>query len=407
MRSSAQQLLKTLRSVEILRELSISQLQRLRDALSEVKVADGEYVIREGDPGRDFFVVIEGTARVLKKRGTGEEEGVDEVMRIEQYDYFGERALMNDAPRAASVKASGPMKLLQISKAHFEEVLGSLQDIIDAHRRRREEGARRAYLRRQAEGLLDAKITEFNPVCELFQLQSSSLYLARRKEREGVEQRLVLRVISKKLATDEDLRGRIMGEIKLVGEMLPHPTVPSLLATFSDRNALYAVMGCILSTDLASLLEGKPLIDDTKKGEETLRFFIAALSLTLMHLHKQEIICRTCTLESINLDHTGYPHLIDFSLSKKLSDVAGGRTRFAASPSTTRPNRSERAATALRATGGRWASSLMRCYLGSRHLRTGRSVARRLAKRWISAGRVSAVAQVLRASPTMASSARR
>ena len=84
-------------------------------------------------------------------------------------------------------------------------------------------------------------------------------------------------------------------------------------------------MGCILSTDLASLLEGKPLIDDTKKGEETLRFFIAALSLTLMHLHKQEIVCRTCTLESIMLDHTGYPQLLDFSLSKKLSDC-GGRT---------------------------------------------------------------------------------
>ena len=88
----------------------------------------------------------------------------DEVMALKQYDYFGERALLNSAPRAASVKAVTPMKLLQISKAHFEEVLGSLETIIDSHRRRREEGARRAYLQRQAEGLLDASPHEFVPV---------------------------------------------------------------------------------------------------------------------------------------------------------------------------------------------------------------------------------------------------
>ena len=48
-------------------------------------------------------------------------------MKLRQYDYFGERALLNDAPRAATVTAVTGMKLLCISKALFEEVLGPLE----------------------------------------------------------------------------------------------------------------------------------------------------------------------------------------------------------------------------------------------------------------------------------------
>ena len=45
---------------------------------------------------------------------------------------------------------------------------------------------------------------------------------------------MIVRVVSKKKATEEDLRLRVMAEIKLVGDMLPSPFIPSLLATFSD-----------------------------------------------------------------------------------------------------------------------------------------------------------------------------
>ena len=84
-------------------------------------------------------------------------------MKLRQYDYFGERALLNDAPRAATVTAVTGMKLLCISKALFEEVLGPLERIIDRHRKVREERAEAAYLQRQAEGLLDVTHEEFEP----------------------------------------------------------------------------------------------------------------------------------------------------------------------------------------------------------------------------------------------------
>ena len=336
MRSSTQQLLRTLRSVEVLRELTLSQLQRLFDALSEVKAASGQFIVKEGEPGRDFFVVMEGEATVLKKRPTAAGGGEEEVMVLKQYDYFGERALLNDAPRAASVRASTPMKLLQISKLHFEEVLGSLDEIIDSHRRKREEGARRAYLQRQAEGLLDATSNEFTPVAKLASWNVSDIYVVQREEKLPEDedakpgsftsscQRLVVRLVSKKKATDASLRSRVMSEIKLIGDMMPSTFVPSLLATFSDRAKMYAVMGCILACDLSSVVKSRAMVE-LEGGEKSVRFYTAAVMMALLHLHRQEIVVRMISVDSIMLDSKGYPQLIDFTLSKKLTE-GGGRT---------------------------------------------------------------------------------
>ncbi len=88
-------------------------------------------------------------------------------MQLDVYDYFGERALLNAAARAATVTSTTKMKLLYISKTLFEEVLGSLEAIIDQHRRQREEQAKRAYVQRQAEGLLEVTEAEFKPVAKV------------------------------------------------------------------------------------------------------------------------------------------------------------------------------------------------------------------------------------------------
>ena len=60
------------------------------------------------------------------------------MLRLKENDYFGERALLESKPRAANVIATSPTKVMFISKAAFEEVLGSLANIIDEDRMRRE-----------------------------------------------------------------------------------------------------------------------------------------------------------------------------------------------------------------------------------------------------------------------------
>ena len=94
-----------------LQPLDMAALGFLATATEAVRVAAGEDVVRQGDAGDRFFVVKEGSADVLV-------DGYP-VGRVEQAGSFGERALLRDVPRTATVRAREPMQLLTLSREAF------------------------------------------------------------------------------------------------------------------------------------------------------------------------------------------------------------------------------------------------------------------------------------------------
>ncbi|XP_038223281.1 cAMP-dependent protein kinase type I regulatory subunit isoform X2 [Zerene cesonia] len=116
--------------VSILESLEKWERLTVADALEPVSFNDGETIVRQGEPGNDFYIIVEGTAVVLQQRG-GEAEGAAvEVGRLGPSDYFGEIALLLDRPRAATVRADGPLKCVKLDRARFERVLGLCADIL-------------------------------------------------------------------------------------------------------------------------------------------------------------------------------------------------------------------------------------------------------------------------------------
>lgn len=135
---------------------SLDKWERLTvaDALEPVAFDDGETIVRQGEPGEDFYIIVEGTAVVLQQRSEGDEPA--EVGRLGSSDYFGktkldirnrapksisvqrqyfsfnlgEIALLLDRPRAATVVARGPLKCVKLDRARFERVLGPCADIL-------------------------------------------------------------------------------------------------------------------------------------------------------------------------------------------------------------------------------------------------------------------------------------
>ena len=85
------------------------------DALEAVSFEDTEVVVTQGEPGNDFFIILEGTAVVTQFRNEGEDSV--EVGRLGTSDYFGEVALLLDRPRAATVTANGPLKCVKLDRA--------------------------------------------------------------------------------------------------------------------------------------------------------------------------------------------------------------------------------------------------------------------------------------------------
>uniref|UniRef100_A0A673A9A7 cAMP-dependent protein kinase type I-alpha regulatory subunit n=1 Tax=Sphaeramia orbicularis TaxID=375764 RepID=A0A673A9A7_9TELE len=117
-----------LRKVSILESLDKWERLTVADALEPVQFEDGQKIVVQGEPGDEFFIILEGSAAVLQRRSENEE--FVEVGRLAPSDYFGEIALLMNRPRAATVVARGPLKCVKLDRPRFERVLGPCSDIL-------------------------------------------------------------------------------------------------------------------------------------------------------------------------------------------------------------------------------------------------------------------------------------
>ena len=99
------------RGVPMFSVLSQPALERLATALVAVDVPHGQTLIREGDPGDRFYLIVEGEAEVSS--------GGDRVARLGRGDYVGEIALLRDVPRTATVRALTDLKLAALERDDF------------------------------------------------------------------------------------------------------------------------------------------------------------------------------------------------------------------------------------------------------------------------------------------------
>jgi CRP-like cAMP-binding protein len=94
---------------------SQDELRKLSRATTDIPVAEGQVLVREGERGMEFFVVVSGRAKVSRKgRKVGE---------IGPGDFFGELALLIDSDRNATVTALTPMEAIVLNRREFDAAL--------------------------------------------------------------------------------------------------------------------------------------------------------------------------------------------------------------------------------------------------------------------------------------------
>ena len=107
-----------LRKVEMFANIDEDALVELASAMQEREFSAGATIIREGDPGRELFIVVRGEVRVVK--------GDHELATLGSQGVFGELAALDPQPRSASVVALGECHLLQLDHAVlFEELMNN------------------------------------------------------------------------------------------------------------------------------------------------------------------------------------------------------------------------------------------------------------------------------------------
>ncbi|KAF2762479.1 camp-dependent protein kinase A regulatory subunit [Pseudovirgaria hyperparasitica] len=113
-----------LEEVPLLTSLTPYERSKIADALETRRYPAGTTIIKEGDVGEAFFILESGDAEVFK-RGTEQP-----VNRYKKGDYFGELALLNDKPRAASVVSKTEVKVATLGKDGFQRLLGPVEGIM-------------------------------------------------------------------------------------------------------------------------------------------------------------------------------------------------------------------------------------------------------------------------------------
>jgi CRP-like cAMP-binding protein len=110
-----------IKRVPLFSQCSKREVAAISAIADEIDLKEGRELTREGAPGREFFVLVDGTADVLRNG--------KKINSLKGGDFFGEIALVHRAPRTATVKATSPVHALVITERNFRRLLEDSPEI--------------------------------------------------------------------------------------------------------------------------------------------------------------------------------------------------------------------------------------------------------------------------------------
>ena len=278
-----------IKEVSILKGIHHTKLLGLTEKFSLSLYESGDEIVTQNSPGDLFFMIKSGTVSVVKN-------GV--VLRvIAKYDYFGERSLIFDELRTASVVANEKVSCWILKRNDFFSSLN-------------ETALKRIMKRiRMQDNRLELRDLEFVRilgrggygvvflVCD----KSSSNYYA-------------LKVISKEKVQKYELSQYVDSEIKIL-LCLDNDFILKLVHNFEDSQFIYLLTEFVKGEDLFCILR---VIKNL--SEDQSRFYFACLLVIVEYLHDRDVIYRDFKPENVIVDEEGYPRLIDFGIAKMTKD---------------------------------------------------------------------------------------
>jgi putative ABC transport system ATP-binding protein len=111
-----------LRTVELFKNLTPTEITNIAEKMRRRRYARNEIIIREGDPGEEFFLIGQGEVDVRKR---GEEGTQRHLATLDVGHFFGEQALIADVPRNATCTAASDVEVFVLGKDDFKRALAT------------------------------------------------------------------------------------------------------------------------------------------------------------------------------------------------------------------------------------------------------------------------------------------
>jgi len=110
-----------IRRVPLFSNCSRKELSEIASIADEIDFGAGKELIREGERGREFFVLLDGNAQVTKDGS--------EVNTLGSGDFFGEIALVSKVPRSATVTTTSDVRALVVTDRAFRALMDRLPEL--------------------------------------------------------------------------------------------------------------------------------------------------------------------------------------------------------------------------------------------------------------------------------------
>src|SRR5262245_61273837 len=118
--------LESLRQIPLFAKVGDGDLRNMAQLLIERRFPKNKTIVEEGLPGDYMYVIREGRVKVTKLSGDGREKILE---MLESGDFFGEMALLDRAPRSASVKALEETRIFALARADFLSLIKKSPDL--------------------------------------------------------------------------------------------------------------------------------------------------------------------------------------------------------------------------------------------------------------------------------------
>jgi CRP-like cAMP-binding protein len=106
--------------------MSLEQLEAIDALLREVHYVEGETICREGDPGDELLVILEGEVGFSRRAAQG---GELHLSTFGAGSWFGEMAVLSDEPRSATARASKPSRILSLRGDRLKELVLEMPEL--------------------------------------------------------------------------------------------------------------------------------------------------------------------------------------------------------------------------------------------------------------------------------------
>lgn len=115
MATQTDQKLELLKRAPLLAGLGRREIEEVGRLVEEIDVPAGQVLMREGETGREFFVLVEGSVAI--------ERGGSPVRTMAPGDFFGEIALLAEGPRTATATTEAASKVLVLGHREFHSLM--------------------------------------------------------------------------------------------------------------------------------------------------------------------------------------------------------------------------------------------------------------------------------------------